>query len=149
MGAGETFDPSVTDNSADSYWRMPDNVVRTGQSQSIIGSSAGFDGTDKTIRYHATDFTEVASLDFIDDKVINVLDLSLLTIATDIRFNTNLGITSFVAAASTANIAFLYGQGCGINTHVNLVPLANLGGDIRFEDNNIPSISFPPSSQMR
>ena len=141
LPGASTFDPSLTATSGSGYWRLPDDVVRTGFSQSGLGSSFGFDGTDQIVRFRATDFSAITDMDINGLNVKGALDISVVCQQADnIRYFGNSGITSVVnPSANTANITFYRGYNCGIIGSVDMSGFSGLGGT--FEMYNNPGLT--------
>lgn len=146
--ASETFDPVIVDGTAETYWRMPDNIVRVGGSQSVLGSSANFNGTTQAVRVHVTDYSQAAAFTINSDKIVGGFSLSLFTSATTLEFQSNAGLTGATFPVSAAVLGFLNGSNCGIIGNLSLSNFSNLAGRVEFTGNPLlTGVTNPTSSQ--
>ena len=146
--ASDTFDPTMVDGTAETYWRMPDKVVRAGGTQSVLGSDADFNGTTQEVRAHVTDWTQAFGFTINSDKMVGSLPLSLFTVATTLEFQNNAGLTGVTFPTSSAVIGFLNGISCNITGTLDLSPFSNLAGRVEFTNNsNLTAVNNPTSSQ--
>lgn len=146
---GDTFDPLVTDSTAESYWRMPDDIVRTGNSFSLLGSAAGFDGTTQNVYYRCDDYGLLTNYDIRSDKIVGTIDFSLGTDITTFYLQSNSGHTGITFPTATQDIIAVDCSNNNIIGVVNLSPLgAFLAGVIKFSNNpNIVGVTNPISSK--
>lgn len=146
--AGDTVDPSAVDGLADSWWRFPDDVARSGAAQSHLGSDVGFDGTTQQVYYHCTNYSLLTSFSFKDDKVVGVPDLSILTDCTTFELDTNPGITDVQLPVPNSNIVVLSLLSCGLTGSFSVLNFGSkFAGNIFLEDNPLMTgAQFPTSS---
>lgn len=142
-GAADTFDPGVVNSASNNiYWRFPDDTVRTGATQSVLGSLAGFDGTTKEVRMHPVSFSLVSQVNISNDKVVGYVDFTKFTAATVLNANTNPNLTSFNVTNLTS-LQQLYLYGCGITGAADVSDCTSLSILHIYSNTGMTNLSIP------
>ncbi len=134
---------------------MPAHVLGAGAGILTVTSTDGWEGvinwqinsTNLNLTCPKFNFPNANVFYISGNNFSGLLDISLLTSATDIWFHVNPLLTSFIGATSSANILRFIGESCGMTGTFDISGYSGMGGLFSLGDNPLTNIILPNSSQ--
>lgn len=123
-----TFDPTIQFSSGDFAWNLSGGIIMKGSANARNISYTFPDNATKTVALYAKDSPVITSIDFSNDKIVGVLDIShsAFKSITSITLSVNSNLTNFILPPIMDGIFVgLNISSCGLSGTLDLRPVKN------------------------